>query len=63
MFQEYDVVLAKRLLDNVPVGTLGTVLIVYEEGKAYEVEFIDAEGATLNILTVGEEDIELRVSN
>lgn len=43
MFQEYDIILTKRLLDNLPAGTLGTVLIVHEEGKAYEVEFIDAE--------------------
>lgn len=60
MFKEYDVILATRPLDNVPVGTIGTVLIVYEGGNAYEVEFMDTEGTTLNVLTVRERDIKLR---
>lgn len=63
MFKEYDVVLATRPLDNVPAGTIGTILIVYEEGKAYEVEFMDIEGTTLNVLTVRVQDIALKADD
>lgn len=54
---EYDVIVSKRLLSfNVPRGTMGTILIVYNS-KCFEVEFVDSEGATLDVLTVNIEDI------
>lgn len=57
MFKEYDVVLAKREIENVPKSTKGTVLVVYD-GQHFEVEFVDENGETINVLTVGFDDIE-----
>jgi len=59
MFKEYDVVIAKSNFDNVLKGTSGTILIIYSDQRHYEVEFVDNEGNTLNILTVNENEIEL----
>ena len=54
MLREYDVV---RLLRAVPgsglePGAVGAVVIVYPEADAYEVEFVDREGATIALLTL-----------
>ena len=57
MFKEYDVVVSKCNLDNVLIGSKGTVLIAYDKNH-YEVEFIDEKGDTLNVLTVSESDIQ-----
>lgn len=53
---EYDIVIAKRTLsDNVLKGTQGTIVMVYECPKiAYEVEFFNSNGDTIDILTVDE---------
>lgn len=56
MYKEYDVVVASRNLDNVPKGTLGVILIVHDESN-YEIEFLDSDDNSLNILTVNESDI------
>jgi hypothetical protein len=60
--QEYDVVRLRRPLADgsvpVPVGTMGAVVMVYEGGRAYEVEFCDEKGATLALLTLEEGDLE-----
>ena len=48
----YDVVIALQDLDNVPKGSKGTILMVFKDGEAYEVEFMDNEGNSLNIITV-----------
>ena len=61
MFEEYDVVRAnKRLNINIDKGEEGTVLMVFEgENNEYEVEFVDEQGNTLDVLTVGESDLEI----
>ena len=61
MFNEYDVVMAVRSLNrNVPAGTTGTVLVVYQKPRvAFEVEFTDDSGRSLDVLTVEEDDIEM----
>jgi hypothetical protein len=59
MYKEYDVVIARNPLPNVPKGTMGAVLIVYENSTHYEVEFLDSVGNSLNVLTVSEDDLEL----
>lgn len=58
--REYDVVRLRRALPDhsVPVGTTGAILMVYEGGKAYEVEFCDDDGGTVAILTLEEADLE-----
>ena len=58
MFKEYDLILAKTDLEKVSKGTKGTILIVYDDKKHFEVEFVDTAGNTLNILTVSESQIE-----
>jgi len=58
MFKEFDVVIAKNELPTVPKGSVGTILIVYESGHDYEVEFLDSEGNTIDLLTVNEKDLE-----
>lgn len=57
---EYEVVRATKSLNiNVPVGSIGTILIVHESPYlAYIVEFMEG-GQSLDVLTVMPEDIEL----
>lgn len=57
MFKLYDVVIAKSDFEKVPKGTLGTILIIHEDKKHFEVEFVDKDGQTLNIITVKKSDI------
>lgn len=57
MYKEYDVVIASKNLDNVPKGTLGVILIVHDESN-YEIEFLDSDDNSLNVLTVNESEIE-----
>jgi len=60
MFQEFDSIVAVRNLENVPKGTKGVILLVFESLQDYEVEFLDEDGTTINFLTVNENDIKLR---
>ncbi len=39
------------------VGDVGTVVYVYANGKAYEVEFFTLDGQTLNVVTVEAEQV------
>lgn len=61
MFKEYDVVRAKHDLNSIICrGTKGAVmLILHENPNKYEVEFVDENGETLELLSVGDEDLEL----
>ncbi|MBL9023445.1 MAG: DUF4926 domain-containing protein [Myxococcales bacterium] len=57
---EYDVV---RLLRPLPEhglskGATGAVVMVFDNPRAYEVEFCDAEGVTLALVTLEEQDLE-----
>lgn len=60
MFQEYDVVVSIRnLSEKVLKGTTGTILMVFDSSpNQYEVEFVDEQNNTLEILTVIEIDID-----
>jgi hypothetical protein len=59
MFKEHDVIKAKRELSSfVEYGTLGEIVFIHG-GDQYEVEFVEEEGKTLDILTVNKDDIEL----
>ena len=68
MIEELSLIRLIRPISSpaIPVGSIGTVLIVYEDTPpAYEVEFIDAEGTTLedpetdeSTFTVSEDDVE-----
>lgn len=65
MYEELQMVKAtKNLSDKVNMGCIGTIVYVYFEGKgAYEVEFFNADYETLDVLTVGETDIEIVENN
>ena len=59
MFDEYDVVRAKRKLsDKVLENSIGTVVMIFPEfPNDYMAEFMEDE-KTLDILVIKEEDIE-----
>lgn len=58
MLKEYDVVRSVTNLPNVPIGSIGTILIIHETGLDYVVEFVDLKtGRTLNVITVREMEI------
>lgn len=59
---ELDIVVAKKTLSKlVFCGCVGAIVMVYDKPRlAYEVEFFDEEGETLELLTVEKDDIELK---
>ncbi len=57
-FKEYEVVIANKNMETVPKGARGTILMIFEDGKYYEVEFVDENGNTYNVLTVSADDIQ-----
>ena len=59
MIRENDVVSAARdLNDKVPLGSKGTVLMVYPDfPNVFEVEFFDELYETLDVLTVEGKDL------
>ncbi|QFY89101.1 DUF4926 domain-containing protein [Magnetovirga frankeli] len=50
-FSELDVVTATHDLDGISAGTRGVVLLPLGE-DAYEVEFVDEKGGTLEVMPV-----------
>ena len=60
MLKLYDVVVSTEdISDSVPQGTVGTVLLVYDSNN-YEVEFVNSDLETLDVLTVPERKIALK---
>jgi len=59
MICETDIVaLTKDILDHgLRVGDIGTVVHCYKDGKAFEVEFVNAEGDTIAVLTLDKDSI------
>jgi len=59
MITEHEIiVLVKDIPEKGLVeGDVGTVVHVYSNEKAYEVEFVTAEGETIAVLTLEENDI------
>lgn len=61
MFKEYDVVIANKVLSGaVYKGTSGTVLICYPNDN-YEVEFMEENGESLDVLTVSGDALTLLI--
>lgn len=59
MFNEYDVVLSKKALsEKVYSGCKGAVLMCFDNDD-YEVEFVDAEGESLEVMTVAGVDLQI----
>ena len=59
--KELDVVKLTKDYKNLPAGTEGAIVLEYD-GKAYEVEFFDDDGDTIDVLTVPVECLELVTS-
>jgi len=59
VIQEYDVVITiKDVNDKVLKGMKGAVLIVHNVNPPkYEVEFVNEDGFTIDLLTLTEDDI------
>ena len=51
---ELDIVVLKQDLpeEGLQAGDVGCVVMVYEDGKAYEVEFTTLTGKTVSVVTV-----------
>jgi hypothetical protein len=62
MLNEYAVVIAtKDLSKGVKRGCVGTIVMVYDNPSlAYEVEFFNDNGDTIELLTVEPDDIRLK---
>jgi len=59
VMKEYSVVKAKNTLsNNVEAGTMGTIVFVFSS-QDFEIEFVNENGLTLDILTVSLNDIDL----
>ena len=59
MIHELDAVVLTRDVDEhgLKRGDVGAVVHCYEDGAAFEVEFVTAEGRTVAVLTLNEQDI------
>ncbi|MBM4287992.1 MAG: DUF4926 domain-containing protein [Deltaproteobacteria bacterium] len=61
MFVELDIAVLTRDIPEkrLKAGDLGTVVHAYASANLYEVEFVDALGATLALLTLDEADLRI----
>lgn len=48
--KEFDTVKLIADFSGMPTGTVGTIVLEYD-GTAFEVEFFDADGDTINVVT------------
>ena len=60
--KELDVVKLLENLNGIQAGTIGTIVLKYDE-KNYEVEFFDADGDTIDVLTIHADLLELHEIN
>jgi hypothetical protein len=53
-FDELDIVQLQQAHPEcgLPTGAVGTVVLVYQQGEAYEVEFVRPDGSTQAVLTL-----------
>jgi hypothetical protein len=58
--KELDVVRLTKEFEGLPIGTEGTIVCEYD-GKAFEVEFFDSEGDTIDVFTTPVEVLELLI--
>ena len=59
MFEELDTVVLAKDFEKYGLkrGDIGAVVHVYENGKALEVEFVNAEGKSIALLTLTPDDM------
>ena len=58
--KELDVVRLIKEFEGLPIGTEGTIVCEYD-GKAFEVEFFDNDGDTIDVFTTPVEVLELLI--
>ena len=58
--KELDVVRLTKEFEGLPVGAEGTIVCEYD-GKAFEVEFFDNDGDTIDVFTTPVEVLELLI--
>ncbi len=58
--KELDVVRLTKEFEGLPIGTEGTI-VCESDGKAFEVEFFDSEGDTIDVFTTPVEVLELLI--
>lgn len=65
MFEELDTVVLAHDIEKYRLkrGDVGAVVHVYENGKAIEVEFVNAEGKTVALLNLTTDDVRSIKSN
>ncbi len=56
--KELDIVKLKSDFQGLTAGTEGTIVLEYDD-TAFEVEFFDSDGDTIDVLTTPAEKIEL----
>ncbi len=52
--KEYSLVVAKSKISEVPKGTIGTVVHIYDNGNAYEVEFIVNDSSIVETVLINQ---------
>ncbi len=59
MFAEHSLVVLKqgRASEGLSAGDVGAVVHIYDDNKAYEVEFVDGGGTTVALLTLTADDV------
>ena len=57
--KELDCVKLVKVIGVIPAGTEGTIVNVYPGGKDLEVEFFDADGNTIVVLTTPKDVLEI----
>jgi len=65
MIRELDRVVLSRPLDDLGLeaGDVGTVVLVHEGGRGFEVEFVTLDGETYAVATVSAADVRPIVRN
>lgn len=60
-FNLFDVVALTENLheENILSGQVGTIVEIYNDGEAFEVEFVDKDGRTYGLLTLRPEQMML----
>ncbi|GHU51400.1 hypothetical protein FACS189459_7070 [Bacilli bacterium] len=59
VFNELDNIITKVEKNGIPAGFRGMIVHVYEKGEAYEVEIVDKNLDSLDIVTYKNNELEL----
>jgi hypothetical protein len=54
-FKEHDIVRIKADITDIPLGSIGTIVYVYDNGEAVDIEFLKKDGTnTVETLLLGQ---------